>query len=79
MAARFGLPAVGQFLPLLVPLRHFHPDVINDNYNYRSTTIIFTKCAMLVQDLLAAKRNLSLPKYIGRLGSFEGLIIDDIG
>jgi DNA replication protein DnaC len=34
---------------------------------------------LLVQDLLVAKRDLKLSRYIKRLASFEGLIIDDLG
>jgi len=39
----------------------------------------FTKCALLIQDLLAAKRDLRLSKEIKRLSRYEGLIIDDLG
>lgn len=41
--------------------------------------VLFTKCSLLVQDLLAAKRDLKLAKLIKRLARFEGLIVDDIG
>src|ERR1022692_3817362 len=39
----------------------------------------FTKCALLMQDLLAAKRDLRLSREIKRLGRYDGLIIDDLG
>src|SRR5450631_598530 len=39
----------------------------------------FTKCALLMQDLLAAKRDLRLSREIKRLGRYNGLIIDDLG
>src|ERR1700693_2450285 len=39
----------------------------------------FTKCALVMQDLLAAKRDLRLSREIKRLGRYEGLIIDDLG
>jgi DNA replication protein DnaC len=39
----------------------------------------FTKCSLLMQDLLAAKRDLRLSREIKRLGRYEGLIIDDLG
>ena len=39
----------------------------------------FTKCALLMQDLLAAKRDLRLGREIKRLGRYDGLIIDDLG
>ena len=38
-----------------------------------------TKCSLLMQDLLAAKRDLRLSKEIKRLGRYEGLIVDDLG
>jgi len=38
-----------------------------------------TKCGLLIQDLLAAKRDLRLSREIKRLGRYEGLIIDDLG
>src|SRR5438445_13293571 len=39
----------------------------------------FTKCDLLMQDLLAAKRDLRLSREIKRLGRYDGLIIDDLG
>lgn len=42
-------------------------------------SMLFTTCSLLVQQLLIAKRDLRLPKMIGQLSSFEGLIIDDLG
>jgi hypothetical protein len=39
----------------------------------------FTKCALLMQDLLVAKRDLRLSREIKRLGRYDGLIIDDLG
>lgn len=39
----------------------------------------FTKCSLLVQTLLMAKRNLKLEKLIKQLSKFDALIIDDIG
>jgi DNA replication protein DnaC len=41
--------------------------------------IYFTTSALLVQDLLVPKRDLKLNRFIKRLASFEGLIIDDLG
>jgi DNA replication protein DnaC len=38
-----------------------------------------TSCAMLVQDLLAAKRDLRLSKEIKKLARYDGLIIDEMG
>jgi DNA replication protein DnaC len=39
----------------------------------------YTSCAMLVQDLLAAKRDLRLSKEIKKLAKYDGLIIDEMG
>ena len=41
--------------------------------------IRYTTCSLLVQELLAAKRDLVLPQAIKRLGRYEALLIDDIG
>ena len=45
----------------------------------RERRMHFTKCSLLMQDLLSAKRDLRLSKEIKRLGRYEGLIIDDLG
>jgi len=41
--------------------------------------VLFTKCTLLVQELLAAKRDLRLPALIKRLNQWEALCIDDLG
>jgi DNA replication protein DnaC len=41
--------------------------------------ILYRPCSLLVQDLLAAKRDLTLSKLIKHLSLYEGLLIDDIG
>jgi DNA replication protein DnaC len=41
--------------------------------------IKYTTCALLVQDLLIAKRELQLRQEIKRLAKYEGLIIDQMG
>lgn len=41
--------------------------------------ILFTTCALLVQDLLIAKRDLRLKNSLKKLSRFEAIIIDDIG
>ena len=41
--------------------------------------IKYTSCALLVQDLLAAKRDLRLSKEIKKLARHDGLIIDEMG
>jgi DNA replication protein DnaC len=41
--------------------------------------IYFTSCAMLLQDLLRAKKELKLAKLLKKFGGIDGIIIDDIG
>jgi DNA replication protein DnaC len=45
----------------------------------RGHSVLFTPTFRLVQELLAAKRDLSLPRALQRLDAFELLILDDIG
>jgi DNA replication protein DnaC len=40
---------------------------------------LFTSTALLVQELLAAKRDLTLKNLLKRLSQWEGLILDDLG
>ncbi len=41
--------------------------------------VLYTTTSTLVQELLAAKRDLMLPKMLKRLAGFEALFIDDLG
>jgi DNA replication protein DnaC len=41
--------------------------------------VLYTTCSRLVQDLLIAKRDLKLTAVLKRLGSYEALLIDDLG
>lgn len=41
--------------------------------------ILFTTCSLLVQELLIAKRDLKLSRFLKRLAAYEGLLIDDVG
>lgn len=41
--------------------------------------VLFTCCSQLVQDLLIAKRDLTIVKYLKKLSRFDAVIIDDIG
>jgi DNA replication protein DnaC len=41
--------------------------------------VSFRKCGLLVQELLAAKRDLKLPRLLKQLASCEALIVDDLG
>jgi DNA replication protein DnaC len=45
----------------------------------RGHSVLFTPAFKLVQELLAAKRELSLAKALRKLDAFELLILDDIG
>jgi DNA replication protein DnaC len=45
----------------------------------RGHSVLFTPTFRLVQDLLAAKRDLALPRTLQKLDAFECLILDDIG
>jgi len=40
--------------------------------------VLFATCGLLVQELLAAKRDLKLPRALGRLSRYEALILDDL-
>jgi DNA replication protein DnaC len=42
-------------------------------------TVLFATCSFLVQELLAAKRELKLSRLIKKLAAFQALIIDDLG
>jgi DNA replication protein DnaC len=41
--------------------------------------VLFCTCSLLVQDLLVAKKELSLSKKLKKLSKYDALIIDDIG
>jgi DNA replication protein DnaC len=41
--------------------------------------VLFTKCSLLVQELLKAKRDLALKEQLRELSRWEGLVIDDLG
>jgi DNA replication protein DnaC len=41
--------------------------------------VLFTTTSLLVQELLAAKKDLKLSRAIRRLGYYEALILDDLG
>lgn len=66
----FGLPGVGKSHAACA-LGHALVD--------RGHAVLFTPAYELVQELLAAKRELSLPRALRKLDLFELLIVDDIG
>jgi len=41
--------------------------------------VLFYPCALLIQELLQAKRELVIPKYLNKLDKYDAIIIDDIG
>lgn len=45
----------------------------------RDKRVYFTTCALLLQELLAAKRDLKLPRLFKKLSRYQAIIIDDIG
>ena len=45
----------------------------------RGHPILFATCTLLVQELLAAKRDLKLERFLKKLAGFEALVIDDLG
>ena len=52
---------------------------IADEQVRKGRSVLFTTCSLLVQHLLAAKRDLALPGALKKLGRYEALVIDDIG
>ena len=41
--------------------------------------VYFTPCSLLVQELLRAKKELELSRFLKKLSRYDALIIDDIG
>jgi DNA replication protein DnaC len=66
----FGLPGVGKSHAMCA-VGHALID--------RGHTVLFMPTYSLVQELLAAKRNLDLPRALRKLDHFEVLILDDVG
>lgn len=66
----FGLPGVGKS-HAIAALGHA---LVNQGHS-----VLWTPTYSLVQELLAAKRDLELPRKLKRLDQFELIILDDIG
>src|SRR5262249_39746129 len=66
----FGLPGVGKSHALCA-VGHALVD--------RGHSVLFTPAYSLVQELLAAKRQLMLPRALRKLDHFEVLLLDDLG
>jgi DNA replication protein DnaC len=69
-ALAFGLPGVG---------KSHAACAIGNALIEQGHSVLFRPAYQLVQELLAAKRDLVLPQKLRRLDSFELLILDDIG
>jgi len=69
-ALAFGLPGVG---------KSHAACAIGNALIEEGRSVLFRPAYQLVQELLAAKRDLVLPQKLRRLDSFELLILDDIG
>jgi len=46
---------------------------------HQGRSVYFTKCDMVVEEMLRAKRDLKLDKFIQKLSRFDAMMIDDIG
>jgi DNA replication protein DnaC len=66
----FGLPGVG---------KSHVACAIGHALVERGHAVLFTPTFRLVQELLAAKRDLQLPRLLKRLDLFDALVLDDIG
>src|SRR5499425_2655908 len=67
----FGNPGAGK--------SHLLCAIAQELIALRGRKIKYTTCPLLVQDLLAAKRDLRLGKEIKKLAKYDGLIIDEMG
>jgi IstB-like ATP binding protein len=45
----------------------------------RGQPVLFATCTLLVQELLTAKRDLKLERFLKKLAGFAALVIDDLG
>ena len=66
----FGKPGSGKTMLL---------SALGDQLVKQGRAVCFATCQMLVQELLRAKRDLRLERFIKMLQKFEALIIDDLG
>ena len=67
----FGNPGAGK--------SHLLCAIAQELIAVRGRKIKYATCPLLVQDLLAAKRDLRLGKEIKKLAKYDGLIIDEMG
>jgi DNA replication protein DnaC len=52
---------------------------LGEQLAHQGRSVLFSSCSLLVQELLAARRELKLERFIKRLSRAEALIIDDLG
>ena len=52
---------------------------IGNELIHQGKQILFSPCNLLVQNLLIAKRDLKLSRYLKKLSKYDAIIIDDIG
>lgn len=67
----FGNPGSGK--------THFLCAIAQELIRQKCRRVYFTRCDLLVQELLRAKKELKLARILKRLSRYEALIIDDIG
>jgi DNA replication protein DnaC len=67
----FGNPGAGK--------SHLLCAIVQELVSTQARKIKYTTCALLVQDLLVAKRDLQLRPEIKKLAKYEGLMIDQMG
>ena len=67
----FGNPGAGK--------SHLLCGIAQELISTRARKIKYTTCALLVQDLLVAKRDLQLRQEIKKLAKYDGLMIDQMG
>ena len=67
----FGNPGAGK--------SHLLCAIAQELISSQRRKIKYTTCALLVQDLLVAKRELQLRQEIKKLAKYEGLVIDQMG
>ena len=66
----FGTPGTGKSHLLCA---------IGQELVYADRRVLFRRCDVLVQELLLAKRELTLPRLLKRWSRYDALVIDDIG
>jgi DNA replication protein DnaC len=58
---------------------HLLSAIAHELFQTHEKRICFSTCSILVQELLLAKRDLKLVRYLKRMARYDGLIIDEVG